>query len=49
MGVGGMWEQRKKEDNGMNSGGDGENGADSSPSQTLGDPENGKVSPVWPL
>lgn len=27
----------------------GRNGADSCPSQTLRDPENGKVSPLWPL
>lgn len=45
----GTWKQRKKEDNGMNGGGDGKGGVDISPTQTLEAPGDQKVSPARPF
>jgi hypothetical protein len=43
------WKQRKKEDNGMNDGDDRKEWCGQLSLSDPGDPENRKVSPLWPL
>lgn len=45
----GTWKQRKKEDNGMNDGDDRKKWCGQLSLSDPGDPENRKVSPLWPL